>query len=784
MLNFRAVKPALLAIAASLVTVLAIADASAQVTLRVVKHSDLKILDPIWTTAYITRDHGYMIYDTLFATDANDQIKPQMVDKYELSADKLTYTFTLRDGLLWHDGKPVTAEDCVASIKRWAAKDAMGQKMMSFVKDMPDGRRQRTFQIVLNSPTGLVLPALGKPSSAVPFMMPKRVADTIPTSRSTDYTGSGPFVFKKDEWKPGDKAVYVKFDKYKPRAEPPSGLAGGKVAKVDRVEWRVVADQQTAVNALIAGEIDFIEQPAHDLLPLLRSDRHQARRLEPAGQPVRVPLQYARQAVRQRQDAPGAALCIQPAGFPARRRSATSSTTRCARRCSSAARRWRRTKGMDGLLEVEFRQGAGAAEGSRVRRNTDRAAAVDRPAGSHQSRAGRQVVDGKGRLQGRHAVDGLANGGCRRAKKDPPAQGGWNAFLTSWVSADILNPVSTAFLNASCDKALFGWPCDRANGKIARRFRPRARPCQAKGDRRGRAGSLDAVSDAHSSRPVVSARRIAQECRGLRGRAGRRCSGTSARPATSGRPERAALRARRDARAEHSGHGPNVMLAYVARRLLATVPVMAVVAVLVFAMLRLTAGDPAAIIAGAAATSQDIVDIRQKLGLDRPIVSQFFIWLAHVLSGDFGESFFYKKQVAELIADRVGPTLALAMLTMAISIVVSLPLGVIAAYRQGTWVDRLIMGFSVLGFSVPVFVVGYVLIYVFSIELRWLPVQGYQPMSQGFGGFVERLILPSLALSVIYIALIARITRTSVLEVLGEDYIRTARAKGLTHRAC
>jgi peptide/nickel transport system permease protein len=224
------------------------------------------------------------------------------------------------------------------------------------------------------------------------------------------------------------------------------------------------------------------------------------------------------------------------------------------------------------------------------------------------------------------------------------------------------------------------------------------------------------------------------------------------------------------------------VLAYIARRLLATIPVMAVVAVFVFAMLRLTPGDPAAIIAGAAATSQDIVLIRQKLGLDRPIVSQFFIWVAHLLSGDFGESFFYKKQVAELIADRVGPTLALATLTMALSIVISVPLGVLAAYRQGTWVDRIVMGFSVLGFSVPVFVIGYSLIYVFSIRLNWLPVQGYQPMSEGFAGFVQRLVLPSVTLSVIYIALIARITRTSVLEVLNEDYIRTARAKGLTDR--
>jgi peptide/nickel transport system permease protein len=224
------------------------------------------------------------------------------------------------------------------------------------------------------------------------------------------------------------------------------------------------------------------------------------------------------------------------------------------------------------------------------------------------------------------------------------------------------------------------------------------------------------------------------------------------------------------------------MLAYIARRLLATIPVMAIVAVLVFSMLRLTPGDPAAIIAGAAATSQDIVDIRARLGLDRSIVMQFFVWIGHVLTGDFGESFFFKKQVAALIADRIGPTLALATTTIVLSVLIAVPLGVIAAWKQGTWIDRMVMGFSVLGFSVPVFVVGYTLIYIFAIELPWLPVQGYQPLSEGLWGFLQRLILPSFTLSVIYIALIARITRTSVLEVLSEDYIRTARAKGLPDR--
>ena len=168
------------------------------------------------------------------------------------------------------------------------------------------------------------------------------------------------------------------------------------------------------------------------------------------------------------------------------------------------------------------------------------------------------------------------------------------------------------------------------------------------------------------------------------------------------------------------------MLAYIAKRLLATIPVMAVVAIFVFAMLRLTPGDPASIIAGAAATTQDVDAIRARLGLDRPLLAQFFVWIGNMATGDFGESFFFKKQVAELVADRIEPTLMLSLTTMVLSIAIAVPLGVIAAYRQGTWIDRIVMGFSVLGFSVPVFVIGYALIYVFAIELNWLPVQGYQ----------------------------------------------------------
>jgi peptide/nickel transport system permease protein len=221
------------------------------------------------------------------------------------------------------------------------------------------------------------------------------------------------------------------------------------------------------------------------------------------------------------------------------------------------------------------------------------------------------------------------------------------------------------------------------------------------------------------------------------------------------------------------------MLGYIARRILATIPVVIVVAVFVFLLLRLTGGDPAAIIAGDSATTQQVAEIRVKLGLERPIVEQFVIWVGRILRGDFGESFFFKKQVAELIRDRLEPTAALAVCTLLLAVAVAVPLGVVAAAMRGTWIDRAVMGFAVLGFSVPVFVIGYLLIYLFAIQLAWLPVQGYQRLAEGFWGFLQRLILPSVTLAVIYVALIARITRTSVLEVLGADHVRTARAKGL-----
>jgi peptide/nickel transport system permease protein len=221
------------------------------------------------------------------------------------------------------------------------------------------------------------------------------------------------------------------------------------------------------------------------------------------------------------------------------------------------------------------------------------------------------------------------------------------------------------------------------------------------------------------------------------------------------------------------------MLNFIARRILAIIPVLAIVAVLVFLLLRLTPGDPAAILAGDAASAEQIARIRVNLGLDQPIVVQFGIWVGHLLRGDLGESFYYKIQVADLIAQRLEPTLSLAAITILFAVLVAVPLGAVAAWRFGSWFDRALMGFSVLGFSIPVFVLAYILIWIVSLKLGWLPVQGYKRFADGAWPWLQHLILPSITLSVIFIALIARVTRASVLEALGEDYIRTARAKGL-----
>jgi peptide/nickel transport system substrate-binding protein len=455
------------------------ATAHAETTLRAVMQSDLKILDPIWTTAYIVRNYGYMVYDTLFAMDANGDIKPQMVDSYSVSADNLTWTFTLRDGLLFHDGAPVTSEDCIASIKRWGAKDAVGQTLMTFVKEMK-AVDANTFTISLNAPTGLMLQGLGKPSSNPAFIMPKRVAETPPSEQVKDYVGSGPFVFKTEEWKPGVKAVFVKFDKYKPRPEPASGMAGGKVVKVDRVEWIVMSDQQTVVNALKAGEIDFVEQPSVDLLPeITKSPDVKIVNANPLG------YQYAFRfnVLHKPFDNPKIRQALLYAFDQEDFLKAAIGDPNYYKECKAlfiCGMPFQSDAGMTDKLESNFKKARellkeGGYDGAPVvlLQSTDLAVLTN------LAPVAKSLMEKIGMKVDMQSMD-WQTVVARRTKKDPSDKGGWDAMLTSWAAADVLNPVSSAFVNASCDKAPFGWPCDPELEKLRADFARESDPAKQK----------------------------------------------------------------------------------------------------------------------------------------------------------------------------------------------------------------------------------------------------------------------------------------------------------------
>ena len=471
---------AALAVAASVGGLLGVAPAQAQ-TLKAVMHSDVKILDPIWTTAYIQRNFGYMVWDTLFAMDEKFEVKPEMVDKYDVSADKLTWTFTLRDGLVWTDGKPVTSEDCIASIKRWAAKDSMGQKMMGSVAGF-EAVDAKTFKMKMKEPYGLVLQSLGKPSSNVPFMMPKKTAETDPNTqiKIEDVIGSGPFVFEAKEWKPGEKIVFTKNKAYKPRAEPPSGLAGGKVVKVDRVEWIAMSDSQTQIAALQNGEIDYLEQPALDLVPLLAKDKN-IKMFD--GNPLGNQYAFRFNTLFKPFDNPKIRHAVMVAFGQEEFLKATIGDPKYYKVCKSPFICGTPLASDEGMADVLNQNAAKAKEllkeagydGTPVvlMQSTDLSVLTNlAPVAKAQMEAAGLKVE-------MQAMDWQTLVG-RRAKKDPPDKGGWNAFLTSWVAADILNPVMAGFFNASCDKAMFGWPCDAEIEKLRDAFSKETDPAKQK----------------------------------------------------------------------------------------------------------------------------------------------------------------------------------------------------------------------------------------------------------------------------------------------------------------
>src|SRR4029453_5746824 len=448
-------------------------------TLKFVQNGNLTILDPIWTTAYVTRDHGYMIYDTLFSTDEKNEVKPQMVDKYEVSPDKTLWTFTLRDGLEWHDGQPVTAEDCVVSIKRWAARDSMGQKLMEFVTEVKPVDA-KTFTIKLKEPYGLVLDSLGKQSSNVPFMMPKAIASTDPFKQIDSQVGPGRSIYQKDQSKPGERHVYLKNPKYQPRPEPASGLAGGKVAKVDRVEFVDMPDPTQQVNALIAGEIDMIENVPHDLLPLLKADKNvQTVNWNPLGQQFVIRFNHLTKPFDNPKIRQAALLAMRQEDYL----KATVGSQEFYKVCTAA-------------FPCGTPNGVELQGDLLIKPNFEKAKALLKEAGydgspvvlmqsttlpvlTNMAPVTKALLEQAGFKVDMQSMD-WQTVVSRRARKDPADKGGWSAFHTYAIAADILNPIAANFTVANGDKAWFGWPNDPEMEKLRDSYSKETDPAKSK----------------------------------------------------------------------------------------------------------------------------------------------------------------------------------------------------------------------------------------------------------------------------------------------------------------
>ena len=457
-----------LAVPAALLATRALAQQPTK-TLRVVMHSDLKIIDPIWTTAYIVRNHGYMIYDTLFALDDKLEPRPQMVESWTTSDDGLVWTFKLRGGLKWNDGPPVTSADVLPSLKRWMDKDAVGGLLAKAMKEMtaPD---ERTFRIALKEPFSLILKALSKPASVPLFVMPRRVAETPVAQQISDTTGCGPFIFKRDEWKPGEKVVYVRNPDYVPRAEPPSGLAGGKIARLERVEWVSISDMQTAINALLSGEIDMIEAPSHDLLPVLEKDRNIEIVIpDKLGNTYLLRFNWKQPPTSDVRIRRAAELALRQEDFL----KAVIGDPRYYKVCKAmfgCGTPFENSAGMDGILEGNFEgskkllQEAGY-DGTPIvlLQSTDLAVLTNlAPVAKGLLERGGFKVD----MQSMDWQTLVA----RRAKKDPPSKGGWNIAMTAATAVLLADPIVNHYTETTGDRAQFGWPTDAEIEKLRQEF--------------------------------------------------------------------------------------------------------------------------------------------------------------------------------------------------------------------------------------------------------------------------------------------------------------------------
>jgi peptide/nickel transport system substrate-binding protein len=428
-------------------------------TITAVMHADLRT-PGMTTTAYIVRDFGYMIYDTLLAEDANFKIQPQMAE-WKVSDDKLTYTFTLRDGLKWHDGTPVTAEDCVASLKRWGKADGMGQKLMEFTASL-EATDAKTITLKLKEPYGLVLESIGKPSSLVPFMMPKRLAETPIDKPLPELIGSGPFKFVPAEFQPGVKVVFVKNTDYVPRKEPPSWTSGGKVVKVDRVEWITMPDAQTAANALQSGDIDFMEVPSFDILPVLEANPDikvgtlnklgnqtvgRMNFLLPPFDNVKV-RRAAFLALNQKDILD--ALIGNPKYYQL-----CGAVFVCGTPLATDVGSESLVKG-DGMAQAKKLLAESGYDGTPI---------VIMAPGDVVTLKAQPIVAAQLLREAGFKVDVQATDWgtviSRRTSQKPVKEGGWNMFFTNWVAADVINPVANVCIGGKgTNGGWFGWAKD------------------------------------------------------------------------------------------------------------------------------------------------------------------------------------------------------------------------------------------------------------------------------------------------------------------------------------
>lgn len=457
-----------LAVLAALLLPLA---ASAQEkVLRAVMHADVRVIDPVWTTQTIANIHGALIYDTLFGNDADQKPQPQMVDKYEISPDRLHYSFTLRDGLKFHDGSPVTTKDVIASLKRWGAKDGVGQRLMGFVTEMK-AVDDKTFTMDLKEPYGMVLESLGKSGSSIAAIMREKEALTDPQQQVKEAIGSGPFIFAKDQWVPGSKAVYLKNKDYVPRSEPPSSFAGAKIPGVDRIELIWMPDPQTAMSALVNGEIDFWENPNTDFRPLLEKAKGvkllktgkidgfqgmiRLNHLHPPFNNIK-----ARQAMYYLINQEDFLRTI--VGDPRYYRVCHGLLTCGTPYANDGGSHWMKEYNPKKALQL-MKEAGYNGEPITVLAATDHNTIT--PATQVLIQAMREAglnVDVQSMDWGSVVT--------RRANKNPPSQGGWNIFVTTSGGVGSSNPVLHTWIGAACDKGLFGWPCDPEVEKLRNAF--------------------------------------------------------------------------------------------------------------------------------------------------------------------------------------------------------------------------------------------------------------------------------------------------------------------------